>query len=913
MTLTTPSPQDYSNVPLTNLLTGYPSFQPNQVLTRDHLNKVVGYLEQQERLTRQKLIGIGIVCGLEVKLGQDANNNHEITISSGVGLTSEGYLIYLPEVKYTHSRSFKDNAEYSQFFKPKESGQAQPEPYNDLLEIVGPPGQVSNPPGSIPKPLEDIDLANKVVVLYLEILKTSTNRCSDESCDERGKKWDFTLRTLLIPIATINQILEQHPNICHGLIPPNSPDPLLAVQIKRFAYQNNRLRVLSEIIDRTQFIEAYTVAIQDSSISLAQALDKLYSRYKWLFDWQLGDTTNYFANYSNPNPQQNPLVQKLLGFIVSQQLCVQYVYDLLLDLKATYEELTTRILDLPSQYHCQCNPESTLFPRHLMLGQLSVQSTDPASGIMTYYRHQFIPSIIHNHPGDLLLNIRQLIQRLVLMIERFDTKPHRWQVRIIPSRDSQAPLGKQAIPFYYHVASSRESALVLGGKPLYQYWDFETSKYHWEKALLSYFAHQIHRHLDRHLGSDPPRLYAIRPLLNSLCEYPRLRIEGHVGRKLKDAIKPIQRLRKAYNLPFDILALKLTPAFLDKKKNTVFLPDDRLIADLQALYLTQRNELLHPLQKLIHLLRGLRQPLQSNQPSPSCLEFISQAFLYYRFSYERRTSLVMREYPIPQLEQHLNQIYHEFLSFHVTYLTKLEQLEVQLLTCDIKEFNIQSFIERYQEVCQSSAELTRLINRWGISSWGDMSWFLHESWALTKLDPGQRDLREKFSQLAIELLAYVKPLIHYFLQDGALATWKTLHERLIDRVERLTCFARFTPEHPGIEHIAGTLKGGTFILVYEDTDSNPPADSVFKTIQFTSKASFTVVGDFYLPGRISVESLTPAGSACFNQPSQLPNPSFSQQIKEFYQPPKDPQPIVLHGFSAFQAMLAHPIPITLHQ
>lgn len=904
MTLTTPSPQDYSNVPLTNLLTGYPSFQPNQVLTRDHLNKVVGYLEQQERLTRQKLIGVGIVCGLEVKLGRDANNNYEITISSGVGITSEGYLMYLPEVKYTHSRTFKNNAGYSQFLKSPIAGSSQPEPYNDLLEIVDSPDQVSNPPGLAPEPLKDADVVDKVVVLYLEILKTSTNRCSDESCDERGKKWNFTLRTLLIPIATMEQILTKHPNTCHALIPPNSPEPLPTVHIKRFTYQNNRLRLLSEIIDRTQFMAAYTVSIQDACVSLSQALDKLYSQYKWLFDWQLGTTTNPFT--------QPPLVQRLLGFIIAQPLCIQYVYDLLLDVKATYEELTTKILDLPSQYHCQCNPNSTLFPRHLLLGPLSNQPSDPASGILAYYRHYFIPSIIHNHSGDLLLNIRQLIQRLVLMIERFDPQPHRWQVRIVPSQDCQVPLGKQAIPFYYHVASSKEIPLALEGKLLYQYWDFETSKHHWEKSLLGYFAHQIHRHLDRHLGSDPPRLYAIRPLLNSLSEYPRFRMEGHIGRTLKDAIKPIQRLRKVYNLPFDILALKLTPAFLDKKKNTVFLPDDRVIADLQFLYLTQRNELLYSLQTLIRLLRDLRQPLQTNQPSPSCLEFISQVFLYYRFSHERRTSLIIREYSIPQLENHLNRIYHEFLNFHVTYLSRLEQLEAQLLTYDIKEFNIQGFVERYQAVCQSSAELTRLINRWGISSWGDMSWFLHESWALTKLDLGQRDLREKFSQLVIKLLACVKPLIHCFLQDSVLILWKTLHEQLIDRVERLTCFAKFAPEHPGIEHIAGTLKGGTFILVYDDTDPNPPPDSAFKTIQFTSKPSFTVVGDFYLPGRISVESLTPAGSVCFNQQSQLPNPPFSQQIKEFYQP-MNAHPIVLHDFSAFQAMLAHPIPITLHQ
>ena len=44
----------------------YPVFEANQVLTNAHLNDLFEYLDEQTRLTRANLIGIGIVCGLEV-------------------------------------------------------------------------------------------------------------------------------------------------------------------------------------------------------------------------------------------------------------------------------------------------------------------------------------------------------------------------------------------------------------------------------------------------------------------------------------------------------------------------------------------------------------------------------------------------------------------------------------------------------------------------------------------------------------------------------------------------------------------------------------------------------------------------------------------------------------------------------
>src|SRR5687768_7585261 len=73
----------------------YIIFEPDQVLTNDHLNELFDYLDVQERLTRNKLIGIGIVCGLEIDFQTET-----IVISKGCGDTSKGYLIVHQETAY---------------------------------------------------------------------------------------------------------------------------------------------------------------------------------------------------------------------------------------------------------------------------------------------------------------------------------------------------------------------------------------------------------------------------------------------------------------------------------------------------------------------------------------------------------------------------------------------------------------------------------------------------------------------------------------------------------------------------------------------------------------------------------------------------------------------------------------------
>src|SRR5215210_2524787 len=78
--------------------TVFPEFVPDQLLTSGDLNNLFGYLDEQNRMTRIYLIGIGIVCGLEVVTTARGSS---ITITAGCGVTSEGYLINFPETTFT--------------------------------------------------------------------------------------------------------------------------------------------------------------------------------------------------------------------------------------------------------------------------------------------------------------------------------------------------------------------------------------------------------------------------------------------------------------------------------------------------------------------------------------------------------------------------------------------------------------------------------------------------------------------------------------------------------------------------------------------------------------------------------------------------------------------------------------------
>jgi hypothetical protein len=167
----------------------FPEFVADQLLTSEHLNQVFNYLDEQERMTRTNLIGIGIVCGLEVKTN---NAGTSVRITKGCGVTSEGYLVSMPETVYTEYRIFDPVKEryYDKFVDIS----AKTKKFN-LFELV----QSAVFEDSIE--LSGEFLKDKVVLIFVELLEEQNKNCDPNSCDDKGISVTATFRPLLVTKA----------------------------------------------------------------------------------------------------------------------------------------------------------------------------------------------------------------------------------------------------------------------------------------------------------------------------------------------------------------------------------------------------------------------------------------------------------------------------------------------------------------------------------------------------------------------------------------------------------------------------------------------------------------------------------------------------------------------------------------
>ena len=157
----------------------YPVFNPNQVLNHIHLNTMRDYLEEQNRLTRSRLIGVGIVCGL----GISVNNQNHITLSQGCGITSEGYLLCLAQgTVFTHYKIYPNQSAYQPFSSAS----------SDILQLLTQDEEDANPLSGTGF------LDDKVVLALMEREDEEIDSCLAQDCNDQGTWRVFERRFLLI-------------------------------------------------------------------------------------------------------------------------------------------------------------------------------------------------------------------------------------------------------------------------------------------------------------------------------------------------------------------------------------------------------------------------------------------------------------------------------------------------------------------------------------------------------------------------------------------------------------------------------------------------------------------------------------------------------------------------------------------
>ncbi len=489
----------------------YPEFVADQVLTADHLNELFDYLDEQDRLTRRCLIGIGIVCGLEVTY-----TGPEIRISRGAGVTSKGYFIEHAASTYTHFRPY--TLPLNPESPPPAESIINPFPYNTftMYELIAAPEA-----GDTAISASAGFLANYAVALFLEIKATNLKNCTTNDCDDKGREITITVKPLLILKTDLNNPAfkcndESDPNLSAGTIEAGKA-ALPEILLTRYNIPYTALTSSTAVLNAFQAITPPAVQSQ-----IATAYTQTYDTFKGL----LGIGANPFLG----------LTATLSGIFAQVQggsmVYSQYFYDFLDDLIKAYNELRSE----GNAIITACCPCDKLFPYHLTLGEANKNSKDA----LTVYRNYFIYSPLFNDQKNRLAALRLLFERMVELAKAFDLskaiEASKFPVKITPSTWSRSALSKRAIPFYYKPA------------PLFEKWNYEKTRYGKQKTNLSYSSDSW--------NTAPVLDFVKNPLLYEIEPFTFFRIEGHVGKQYTEALGAIQKLRSEFSLPFDVVVVK---------------------------------------------------------------------------------------------------------------------------------------------------------------------------------------------------------------------------------------------------------------------------------------------------------------------------------------------------------------------
>ncbi|WP_298312678.1 PKD domain-containing protein [uncultured Aquimarina sp.] len=503
-----------ATIRLEEITTQYRSFVDDQVLTAEQLNTIIEYFEDQHRLTRICLSGVGIVCGLDVTFIE----NTSITISDGCAVTTDGDLIKYLTKTYTHAKPFDDkDANYSKFIG-----------ISDIHELVTTEESQSTEADALDT-MDDI--TDKVVVLYLENFAKEETPCTSTDCDTQGKEQVANIRMLLLSKNDVNTIsnkandpiFDKHNNIKKFI---NLPE----ISVKRVILKNEyvlgnlRNAVISQNSNTADYFKlkkSYYDVIKNTSVitDLKAGITRLFTDFKTLLD------TDSLA--VNTSTAINIRIDSIFNFkITNIPLDIQYRYDVLKDVVSTYNEIKCLLFDL----RVICCPDKNSFPKHLLLGELT-----PAFTFLEC-RHSFYPSPIISKGKEKWEEIRNLILKMYYMLQEYNiTQSALTDIKVTPSLGYDTSLSKRSIPYYYSTS-----------KNLIENWDYLKTKKYEEDQNLGYRNTNLS-------SSDPIQ----NPLDYNIDGNDFYRIEGHLGKDYRTAIKDLDTIKNEKGLAFDIKVLSI--------------------------------------------------------------------------------------------------------------------------------------------------------------------------------------------------------------------------------------------------------------------------------------------------------------------------------------------------------------------
>jgi hypothetical protein len=760
----------------------YPKFVADQVLTSDNLNDLFGYLDEQGRMTRTNLSGIGIVCGLEVKTAADGSS---ITITKGVGVTSSGYLVSVPEITYTKRTTDIFDAVKCEYYSKFVNIGAKTQKF-DLWELK----QEAESAGTTPLTNAFLGPGDKIVLIFVELLEENNKNCDPNSCDDKGVNVTVNFRPLLVEKANVGGLLSGAGAAANPWL--NLPE----MSIKRFDVK------ATAIYECVNIFNAYKKILSNAFLTKTQT--SLTQAYNVLQPLLVDDfPSNPFATLANDFKFLHD------GTISSDQLVnMQYYYDLFSDILQAYNEFRETGIDVIGM----CCPDD-IFPRHLLL-DLAIPDTSKLTG---EYRHYFIPSPILSGEQKIVSSLKILFKKLALLTQKFtvpaptingDNKKVDANIRITPSLLADVPFSTKSIPYYYSINNANDSLL--------KNWSPEKLVRGKTKRNLSYHA------IKYNTADDEIR----QPLLYDLEPYNFLRIEGHIGKPYQHVVKNILALRDKNRLPFELVALNADfssiAAFIKELGKLMTTGNAGAQAsleslmgsschfnDLELLYDSITAELAGRLSNEMKFFYGVGRDEKRGElefpPPPTKVPqvpLLKNTDAIFRFEPNTMGHEFELFYPeVKDLAYVPFGMFFQFIfnnQFPMDYVFKwlLYYMEMlyETVTADLSSFSFYNFNLRYQTLIYV-VKTIKALNK-----------FNNDIYPLTEEENDHLD--------AILSISADGRMIQLYLEFF----------RRIVTVKLMQQAGYYFSSHPGVQHKAGVPMGGTFIVVYHETDKTETAE-----------------------------------------------------------------------------------------
>ncbi len=594
---------------LTKITPDYRAFVDDQVLTAGQLNEFLDFFQDQDRLSRVCLSGVGIVCGFEVSLVANS-----IRIKPGCGITTDGDLIKLlipvtettagetltgddryqklatETLQYAYFRVFEDSYAKYPYFRTGdgESGTLLP-----LLELKT---EATRETGKDTL-LTAEELKDKVVVLYLETYPKTPDICTETNCDNQGERQVVNLRVLLVResdvpvISRKDSVFSNHNTLlAYQSLPEIKMPRLLLKTAAKEIKQPPRLDT-SALLD---FINLRKdLVFDDSLINIPQELQSLDSlkSSKEISETLVRLDTNFrITEEFAPSKPVLPGLRDLSGLRINTNLkpvntktYSALAADYRIKCSRIAEELANGFYKIKENFSQLLDIESLKID--ILIENLNTLARQiPEEQVQYYYDHLSDLTTVYNEVRDLLLHIQHVCcppieafpKHLLLgkpnVSLRFTKNRHRFYNSPITANGDKAfqkahfLLQKaEILSNSFSLPVQPEIVITPSNNPAQQTEDAQAIPFYYKPteqltALWDYVKTSIYRekfNLGYHKNSLSKDLTVSNPLAYDLSGFNFLRIEGIQGKLYTQALKSLENLKKEYNLAFDIKAINI--------------------------------------------------------------------------------------------------------------------------------------------------------------------------------------------------------------------------------------------------------------------------------------------------------------------------------------------------------------------